>query len=219
MARKTLQTASLGTGSVTYHCADLNTWTVDSSDYVAVCYVGSLHHLANPKPVIARMQARLPHRHYMVVQEPLSNNYGKAEAAIALLVRGILSASNAWYENVPLPESKSEMADVLEEIRAEFENWADKREGYQSPMNNSTDGQDNLALIQEHYDILEIQNVLPLQQRLIGGIRLGSDEKNLAMARFLTDIEEVLQAHAVIKPGGFNAFGVSKAKNDVGYTT
>jgi len=211
IARKALQTAILKTGSVTYHCADLNTWKIDSPDYAAVCYVGSLHHLEDPKPVVERMKASLRHPHYMVASEPLPHNYGPVEAAIGLLVRGILSASNAWYEKVPLPQTPSETEVLLEEVRSEYENWADKQERRQSPMNNSSDGHDNFVLLQNHYDILETQDILPLLQRLIGGIRLGTDEKNLALAKFLVQIEEVLHANAVIKPGGFNAFGISRA--------
>ena len=208
LARKTLGEANLRSGgSVTYHCADLNTWSPDTADFDAVCYMGSLHHLDSPKSVVTRIKAALKPGHFMTADEPLSHNYRKIEAAFAALVRTMLSACGAWYESIPLPQSKDEVNQLLTEVANEYENWADKKEGQQSPMNNSTHGGDNLALLEEHYEILADHNVLGLQHRLIGGIRLESEEANVKAARFLTYLEEILLSEGFLKPVSRAVFG------------
>jgi 2-polyprenyl-3-methyl-5-hydroxy-6-metoxy-1,4-benzoquinol methylase len=212
LARQTLQGADLSAagGSVTYHAADLNTWEIDHPDYAAVSYVGVLHHLEHPAALVRRMHAALPPNHFMIAQEPFPQNYGDVEAAIALLIRGLLSAAGSWYETLPLPTSADEVGALLDDVKAEYANWADKAERRQSPMNNSSDGEVNLRLLQECYEFLGQQDTLPLQQRLIGGIRLGSDEQNLAVSTFLTQIEEILVSRGVLKAGGRNVWGVAK---------
>ena len=47
-----------------------------------------------PQAVVAHMKSLLKPRHYMVAVEPLPHNIGEVEAALGLLIRGILAASD-----------------------------------------------------------------------------------------------------------------------------
>lgn len=212
LAKETLKTTKLAGsgGSVAYHAADLTDWRPKGSDYDAVCYVGILHHLEDPESVIRRIKMAITPRHFMVSIEPFPDNYGRIEAAIALLIRGILSATGCWYEKIPLPRNRKRLDAILNAVKSEYANWADKSESNQSPMNNATNGKIILNLLRKDYKILARQDLPPLYQRLIGGIRLGSDEQNFTLAKFITQIEEILLREEVLKPGAFNIFGRAK---------
>lgn len=212
LARSTLAGADLGGagGSVTYHACDLNTWQLDRDDYAAVCYIGILHHLAEPNLLVRRISEALPPKHLMVAQEPLPNNYGPVESAVALLVRTLLASNDSWYEALPIPTDDASFRKATEDIEDEFREWGDKKERRQSPMNNASDGAFNIRVLSQFYDLFDRQDILPLQGRIVGGLRMGDDARNLAMAEFLTRVEELLMQSGAIRPGACNVVGVSK---------
>lgn len=207
LARATLKEANTGEGSVEYYAADVSQWEPPRDDYAAISYVGILHHLGDPASVVERMRRCAVAGHYMVAADPLPQSYGRVEAAVAVLVRTLLSTAGAWYERIPIPATERELEDVIEATRHEFAEWADKNERQQSPHNNASDGADNLEILRRHYEILEEGPLLPLCLRIIGGIRLGSEDETVALARFYMDIEKLLQDAGMLKPGGFNVFG------------
>ncbi len=212
LAKKTYQDAGPASiaGSLEYIAADLECWEGPPEFFDAVSYVGLLHHIENPGLLIRRIKKALKAEHYFVCMEPLAENFGASECAFALLVRTLLAASGAWFEELPVPETASEFDVRMDDIRNEYVEWADKTERHQSPHNNASLGSDILSCIEEEYEILEKQDCITLFQRIIGGIRLGDDDKNLALAKFIRSMEEHLLQKGVLKPGAFNVFGKSK---------
>lgn len=213
LARRTLAEADLGTlgGSATYHVGNLCDWEPDSGDYQAVCYIGSLHHLAEPEKVIQRIHSRLAPNHYMVSHEPIPDNNTRAEAAFASLVRLLFSACHAWYEELSIPNDETELESLLHDVQAEYTNWADKSERVQSPMNNASEGEEILQSLKKYYDVLALQHNPSLYHRLIGGVRLPCEDDIFLIAKAIMMLENVMLEETALKPGGFNLFGRAKS--------
>ncbi len=216
IAREAAHQADLspGNGRISYLAADLYSWDPLVSGYDAACFNGTLHHLPSYQAVLHRCLEWLVPEGHIVSIEPMPNNYGEAEAILALAIRLALSSSGTWYEKLPLPVNDTALGTMIEDVRGEYFNWADKSESAnQSPNNNSTDGTEILEFLRGLLDTVAEAPVIPIQHRLIGGIRLPDEASTIRFAETWIWMEERLVKAGFLRAGGFLYCGRAKPRS------
>jgi 2-polyprenyl-3-methyl-5-hydroxy-6-metoxy-1,4-benzoquinol methylase len=200
---------------VKYVVDNFLTHDFDKEKFDCVSCIGSLHHMPNPNFVINKIKKLLKPNGLVIDTEPIPENIRHLEAAIISMIRIIFSSLGFWYEELGPFKNQRQINEHVNECKKEYKNWADKTElnWEQSPMNNSTSGKIILKVLRKDFLELNCRDAFCWSQRMIGGIRCGSEKKNKEIATLLTLIDNYLVSNKLVLPIGYYWSGKKIASN------
>jgi SAM-dependent methyltransferase len=206
-ARAARETASQnpfpeGFGSLNYVVADFLEWQPETR-FDNVCFFGALHHFEDVTGVVRKAKALLNENGRIIVIEPARDWLHESDGALIALIRILLSANDGWYERLPLPQHLSELDNYANECLREYRDATDKSEAAQSPHDNASFAEDMLRRLRETFTEVAIEPGFAFLPRMIGGLRVVSEERTRELADFLYLFDDYAVKHKLMNPGGF----------------
>jgi SAM-dependent methyltransferase len=192
-------------GSLSYAVGDIFTWECGER-YQAICFFGVLHHFDNPGAVLDRVLGLLEPEGAIIAVEPARDWFSRLNAAVALLIRLLLSRSGRWHETLRLPGDTAQLGSLVDDCLAEYREQRDRDAPAQSPQDNSSYADGMLAALRERFDQTAFQNGHAFLPRMIGGVR-GTEADALEMAAFLRLFDEYCVRSGLLMPGQFRFAG------------
>src|ERR1017187_8390220 len=192
-------------GSLSYAVGDIFTWECGER-YQAICFFGVLHHFDNPGAVLDRVLGLLEPEGAIIAVEPARDWFSPLNAAVALLIRLLLSRSGRWHETLRLPGDTAQLGSLVDDCLAEYREQRDRDAPAQSPQDNSSYADGMLAALRERFDQTAFQNGHAFLPRMIGGVR-GTEADALEMADFLRLFDEYCVRSGLLMPGQFRFAG------------
>lgn len=199
-----------GFGSVSYITEDFLEWE-STQRFDAVCIFLALHHFGDPAKVLDKVVSLLDPGGTIVAVEPARDWFSPLNAAVATLIRLLLSRSGSWYEEMPLPRDPDRLDALVKDCLKEFREARDKHEAVQSPHDNASFAESMLAALRERFDQTACQPGHAIVPRMVGGVRGGSEEETLATAAFLVLFDEYCVRSGLLQPGSFYFAGRARA--------
>lgn len=197
---ESLDAADRGSGSAGYVNDDFMSWS-PAAPFDAVCFFLTLHHFANPEEVIRRVKSFLKPEGVIVVIEPARDLFSFRDAAIAALMRVLLSVQGRWYENRKPPATVGELSSYVKEVWDEYREAKEKNEQEQSPHDNSTYAEAMLSALRRHFAEVRLTYGNTLMPRMVGGVRGQSEAEALEIARFLKTFDDFATQERILEPG------------------
>lgn len=191
-----------GFGSLEYVCADFMDWSPNER-FDAVCFFLTLHHFEDVDGVVAKIATFLAPGGHIVIAEPARDWLRPGDAAVAVLVRVLLSMSGGWFEPKATPGDRAELEAMVADCLREYREARDAAEGAQSPHDNSSFATTMLDVVRARFDETGYRASYSLLPRLVGGVRAPSESETVARARFLELIDRYLVESGVLSPGAF----------------
>jgi SAM-dependent methyltransferase len=191
-----------GFGSLNYIAADFLEWPCQQH-FDAVCFFLTLHHFHEPAKVLDKVVSLLQPGGTIVVIEPARDWFSTLNAAVATLIRLLLSCSGRWYEKLPLPRDPGQLDGLVQDCLREFQEARDRYEALQSPHDNASFAEPILAALRERFDQTACRPGYAILPRMIGGVRGRSEEETLAIAGFLRVLDDYGVQAGLLQPGCF----------------
>lgn len=192
-------------GSLSYVAGDVFTWE-SREPYQAICFFEVLHHFDDPGAVLDRVLGLLEPGGTIVAVEPARDWFSPLNAAVAVLIRLLLSRFSRWHESLCLPGDAAQLGSMVDDCLAEYREERDRHEPVQSPQDNSSYADTMLAALRERFDQTAFQHGHAILPRMIGGVR-GTEAEALEMAAFLRLFDEYCVRSGVLAPGTFRFAG------------
>jgi 2-polyprenyl-3-methyl-5-hydroxy-6-metoxy-1,4-benzoquinol methylase len=196
-----------GFGSLEYVAADFLTWEC-SDRFDAICFFLVLHHFDDPVAVLDRVLALLRPGGTVTVIEPARDWFSPLNAAVAMLIRLLLSQSGRWYEHLELPTTPAQLSALVGDCLMENREARDRNEAEQSPQDNSSYADAMLAALRDRFEQIEYRPGHAILPRMIGGVR-GTESEAREMAAFLTLFDRSCIDAGLLQPGAFYFAGKS----------
>ena len=191
-----------GFGSLEYVAADFFSWQSDGR-FDAICFFMALHHFDDASAVLDRVRELLKPGGTITVIEPARDWFSPANAAVALLIRLLLSQSDRWFEKLDLPKDATTLHDMVQDCLRENREARDRHESEQSPHDNSSYAESMLAALRARFDQTEYRAGHAFLPRMIGGVRGGTEREALEMAAFLSVFDRYCVDAGLLQPGAF----------------
>ena len=199
-----------GFGSLEYLQKDFILFDCPEKSYDAVCFFQTLHHFASLNTVIDKVKKILRPGGIIIVNEPSRDLITQKDAALYALIRVLLSASNHWHSNIPIPQSEQELKSYVNDCLNEFKEAKDSNEDVQSIHDNSSHSSEILALLRKNFSEKKVDWDYAYVPRMVGGLRFENDEKEKLVADFLKIFDLFAISLGLIQPGGFYYVGALK---------
>jgi 2-polyprenyl-3-methyl-5-hydroxy-6-metoxy-1,4-benzoquinol methylase len=197
-------------GSVEYLREDFLDWTPSGQLFDGVCFFGALHHFPNPAAALDHALTLLVPRGVLVAYEPARDWWTDADATLMALLRTLLSATGAWFEEIEMPRDRESVATLVAGTSAEVREARAQGEQVQSPRDNSAYGTEMLAALRLRLDEIGFAPDTLLFDRIAGGIRIESEQRAEQLAESLQAFELFAQEVGLVRPGGFMFAGRMK---------
>ena len=200
-------------GGVEYLREDFLDWTPSGRPFDGVTFFGALHHFPDPAAALDRALAVLAPRGVVVAYEPARDWWTDGDATLMALLRTVLSATGAWFEEIDMPRDREGVASLVASTSAEVREARAKGEEVQSPRDNSAYGTEMLAALRSRFDEVGFAPDTLLFDRMAGGIRIESEQRAEQLAESLQAFELFAQEVGLIRPGGFMFAGRVKPRS------
>lgn len=178
----------------------------------AICFFLVLHHFENLEKVMKKIIRLLKKDGILIVIEPAVDWFSKKNAFFVSLIRILLSYNKKWYESFELPSSEEELKNYINEIYNEFRETKDKNEKKQSPLDNSSKGEEMLKVLRKHFKQISFKYGYSFLSRVIGGLRDENEEKTLKLANFLKVLDILSVKEKILEPTSFYFSGNVRRK-------
>ena len=176
----------------------------------AVVTVGALHHFPDQGGVGRRVRELLRPDGIFVVQEPTRDRSTLGLAAFVHAVRLLLSTGGGFFEKLAIPSERDhlndEIASMFKKLRYESEDGSK----LQSPNDNEAGYTEMFAMISGMFDVLVFKDTSAFFHELIGGLRFDGPT-NIALARYLRDLDEILVQEKILPATEFFLVGKNRA--------
>ena len=190
-------------GGVNYLREDFLMWTDDGRRFDGVCFFGALHHFPDPSAALDHAVQLLGPRGVVIAYEPARDWWTESDATLMALLRTVLSAAGAWYEEVDPPQDRDGVASLVSRSFAEIREARVAGEDLQSPRDNSAYGTEMLTALRERFDETGFAYDTLLFDRMAGGLRIKSEAQAEALARAMQAFELYALEVGLVHPGGF----------------
>ena len=176
--------------------------------YDVVLFSVSLHHMTDLDDALNKASGLLKPNGLLLCYEPCHDMWTKADAAQVSLIRGILSISGLWYEDLFSDKVLDEdvIDNLTEEIHYEYIHEVDKQETEQSPNDNESTGAEMLLALRAKFNQLEFLPGHSFIYRLLGGIR-GNIKVISELAEFISAYDRYSVSHGYLNSNGFYFIG------------
>ena len=195
-----------GFGSLSYKVMPLDE---ASGEYDVVLFSVSLHHMTDLEAALEKASSLLKPGGCILCYEPCHDLWTKKDAAQVLLIRGLLTLTNNWYDQDELATFLSNEEGIslgINAIHEEYHEERDKNEDGQSPNDNEASGQEMINALQIKFEKLEMRNGHSFIYRLLGGIR-GTQKQIENLANFLAAYDRFSVNEGFMNPNGFYFIG------------
>ena len=180
--------------------------------YHVVLFTASLHHFPQCKRIIKHTAEILKDWGLIIADEPIKDQVSERNAAIILLIKGLLSAGGSYYEQLDIPTSKLEMEKICLKINLKESYREPNGENVQSIHDNVAGFEEMHTELKAEFEEIKFEKHHALFHQLIGGVRLDSIEDERKMALFLKQMDEMLCRLNAIDPTNFYFVGRKSIK-------
>jgi len=190
-------------GSVEYVREDFLSWDGGGTTFDGITFFGALHHFPDPAAVLDHALTLLRPGGVLVAREPARDWWTEADATLMAWLRTMLSAADAWYEEIDLPQRADEVARLAATTISEIREARVAGEEVQSPRDNSAYGTEMLAALRQRFDETGYAHETLLFDRMGGGLRLRDEARAERLAVALQAFELRALEIGLLHPGGF----------------
>jgi hypothetical protein len=161
--------------------------------------------------VLEKIASLLRPRGTIIVIEPARDWFSIRDAAIAALIRILLSLEGRWHEQLNAPESTEQLDQIVHAIHREYVEARDVGEPPQSPSDNSSYASAILEELGLIFDPIALERGFAFLPRIVGGVRAPSERLTLETARFLEVFDTYCVSNGILEPGAFSYAGQLKS--------
>ncbi len=197
-------------GALEYIAGDFFQSGFADGSFDAVVFLGSLHHFADQRKVMAEVERVLGSEGIVVAHEPTRDRMTEGNATFIHLLRVILSAGKGYYQETPIPADITVHEKEISQIYREMKYEDESGENVQSAHDNDAGHKEMYAALLESFSELEYQERYAFFHEMIGGLRFGQATNNL-LARYLRDTDGKLCKLGMLQPTEFLFVGKKKA--------
>ncbi|MBU0758540.1 MAG: class I SAM-dependent methyltransferase [Nanoarchaeota archaeon] len=175
-----------------------------------ILFTASLHHFPDTDKTMVHTGDIILDNGLVIVDEPARDLVSKRNAAVIQLIKILLSSSGSYYENITIPKDEDSIRILLEKIYCSEKYETEEGVKIQSVNDNSSGFDSMYASLNANFIQVEFEKKFAFYHQMIGGIRLGSVEKERELARFLKAIDGMLCDLGAIDPTNFYFAGRKK---------
>ena len=183
-----------------------------NGEFDVVLFIPSLHHFPNCQYIIDHAKDLLTSNGLIIVNEPVVDQVTTRNAALILLLRGILSATNSYFQDFYLPLEQEKIKEQMKKIFSEEKYELEDGTKGQSINDNESGYDDMYPALKNSFHELEHKKDYAFFHRLIGGILQETIEKEHKLAKFIKMMDSVLCELGALDPTNFY-FAVMKKTN------
>ncbi len=190
-----------------YRCGDFMNATFEQP-FDVVFFSCALHHFPDTAETLKQVKAILRPSGLFFASEPTRFPLSPGEAAVIHLIRGSLAAAGAFSPPMEtLPVNEDQLVDLLTSIRNEFAYVDDSGQNVQSPHDNEAGFDQMYPVLSSEFRELECEFDFCFFDRIVGGLRLSSPEKEAEVARWLALVDRYLCREKAFVPEQFHFVG------------
>jgi len=178
-----------------------------SGKYDIVLFTASLHHFPNCRTVVEHARNLLNADGIIIVDEPARDLVSEKNTAMILLIKGLLSSANAFYQDMPYPRTAEEARSLMKRIYHEEKYELEDGTRLQSALDNESGFKQMYSALAKCFYQLEFRKDYAFFHQLVGGIRLRSIEEEHNLAKFLKIMDSILCQYGAIDPTNFYFVG------------
>jgi 2-polyprenyl-3-methyl-5-hydroxy-6-metoxy-1,4-benzoquinol methylase len=190
-------------GSLEYVREDFLAWDGGGATFDGITFFGALHHFPDPAAALDHALTLLRPGGVLIAREPARDWWTEADATLMAWLRTVLSAADAWYEEIDLPQGADEVARLAATTISEIREARVAGEDVQSPRDNSAYGTEMLAALRQRFDETGYAHETLLFDRMGGGLRLRDEARAERLAVALQAFELRAMEIGLLHPGGF----------------
>ena len=179
---------------------DTKYWQPKSFD--AVVFIGALHHFPDQVAVAKQITNILIDDGIVLIHEPTRDRMTKGNAAFIHLVRLLLSQSNGFYQDITIPDNRTEYRNQVDKLFYEMRYEEPTGEKKQSVLDNEAGFMEMMNALQPYFRQIHFQERYAFFHELIGGLRF-SEEKNKRLAWYFRHADAELCRLGVLQPTEF----------------
>lgn len=195
-----------GRGALKYICADIFKCS-DLSSYDGVVFSCALHHFGELNKILKRVEDLINDRGLIIVSEPVRAKIKRSDALLIYMVRGLLSANGGFVENMDYSKSDAAIEKELDAIIDEFDYKDEAGRNLQSPLDSESSYDEMYPALRERFEEIAHGFDFSFFDRIIGGLRLESQDKEREVAKWLYEIDRRLCSMGVIQAEQFHFVG------------
>jgi len=190
-------------GSLEYVREDFLSWDGGGTTFDGITFFGALHHFPDPAAALDHALTLLRPGGVLIAREPARDWWTEVDATLMAWLRTMLSAADAWYEEIDLPRRADEVARLAATTISEIREARVAGEEVQSPRDNSAYGTEMLAALRQRFDETGYAHETLLFDRMGGGLRLRDEARAERLAVALQAFELRALEIGLLHPGGF----------------
>jgi len=192
--------------NINYVCEDIFKYDV-SNKYDLIIFCNSLHHFGELDILLKKIDSLLADGGVIFITDPTKNDLTLSDATIIYMIRALLSLGNIYFEDVDISETRKEFLNEITKIKQEFSYKDSEHKNLQSPF----DGSSNFLKMYENLKIffteLEMTHDHAFFDKIIGGVRTGSIEKDKKVAQWFFKVDKILINSRIMSPKQFTFIG------------
>ena len=171
--------------------------------YDVVLFTASLHHFPDCDRTLNHAKELLRPHGIIIVDEPTRDLVSKRNTAVILLIKGLLSSADAFFQRIQLPHNMEETREYMEKIFCEEKYEMEDGSKLQSVCDNEAGFVQMYSALSKCFHQLEFKKDYAFFHQLVGGIRLANIEEEHKLAKFLKIMDSVLCHCGAIDPTNF----------------
>jgi len=178
-------------GSLEYKAGNIFDYDA-SAAFDVVVFSCALHHFGDVDNILKKVDSLLKPSGIIFVSEPKREILSTTDALVIHLIRTLLSGTGHYFKEFEIPRKQEDISECLEEIKNEFDYKNENGENIQSPMDNEANYSDMFSALNQNFVTLENKDDFSFFDRIIGGIRFESIEKEHEVAQWLYLVDKML---------------------------
>ena len=192
-----------------YLCKDFFEFK-DSQQYDIILFCCSLHHFRDIVKVLKKVNLLLIDNGIIFIDDPTKISLKNTDIVIISIIRTLLSLGNNYFEKIDIPCTKKDTKNEFEKIRKEFNYKDNDNCNVQSPCDGESNYFDMIGELRKVFIELEESNEFSFFDRIVGGVRLESIEKEHMFAEWMYSMDKILCKNNIITSSQFNFIGRKK---------
>lgn len=175
--------------------------------YDMIYFSCALHHFGDLDATLDKVDDLLHEGGLIFASEPTRLRLKNHEAALFCLLRGLLSASGAYFEEVDLPVGEEGVQRAVDEVINEFDYKDEHGDNVQSPHDNEAGYEDMYPALMDRFEKLDFGFDFCFFDRLVGGLRLDTVERERAAAQWIHRLDQYIARSGGFTPEQFHFLG------------
>jgi 2-polyprenyl-3-methyl-5-hydroxy-6-metoxy-1,4-benzoquinol methylase len=187
-------------GSLIYRHGDL--FSVDA-EFDAVLFTASLHHFSNIDTVLDHVACLLAPAGLVIADEPCRDLVSRKNVGVIGLIKLLLSGAGSYYRNFELPQDDEGLERFLDELFRQERYEEHDGTKTQSVNDNESGFAEMIPALRGRFEELCFERNYAFFHQMVGGVRLGSPDRERVMARCLKLLDAALCRYGALDPVNF----------------